>query len=366
MLRSVQLAIFLLTFIFYSCNNSNKYPYAIKDFPKKLQPYLTRLVEYGIVVGTHSDFGNLVTDVDLERLGRSEHPILRASAFREMLERKSFNHSDIINAHLDDTALVFIDVGEFGIWDRAVSDDILLEAVWKTQEAKDKTVDQVLTKHNYLRSAYFILERLEPQEKYYPIIKDMATRSRRISYDDYELGFGDIEYALYGLAKFKKKQDVEVIKKKMMRHVWKLSHVSFRLMKEFPDTAYLNVLYDYHHRKFYEFSGNRRDGFTGFKADRADPEDFIEALVVQKNDRSAKLLDTMLTNLSKFTCMPDKENIINEVIMAIWEHPCPAYARLREKIKLKAKEILKRQIIIPVDRSAMPEDTTERLIRWKS
>jgi hypothetical protein len=46
--------------------------------------------------------------------------------------------------HLDDTALVFIDAGEFGIWDRTVSDDILQEAGWKTQEAKNKTVEKVL------------------------------------------------------------------------------------------------------------------------------------------------------------------------------------------------------------------------------
>jgi hypothetical protein len=73
----------------------------------------------------------------------------------------------------------------------------------------------------------------------------------------------------------------------------------------------------------------------------------------------------MLTYLPKYTCLPDKENIINEVITAIWEHPCPAYVRLREKIEPKAEEILKWQVSIPLDTSIrMPVDTTERIIRW--
>lgn len=366
MLQPKQLIIPLLTFIFCSCNNSNnRYPYAIKDFSKTLQPYLVKMVEKGIVMGGDSALRHIATDAELERLGRSEHPILRTAAFREMLERKSFNHFDIVMKHLDDTALVFTDAGEFGIWDRSVSDDILQEAEWKTQEEKNKTVDQVLTKNNYLRSAYIALEGLEPQEKYYLFIKDMATRSRRLDpYEGYELGFGDIEYALYGLAKFRKKEDAQIIKKKLMEHVWRMSDVSFRFMKDYPDTTYFDVLQTYHRRQFYKFSGNRPHGFTGYPADRAAPEDFIQALVVQQTEKSARLLDTMLTYLPKNERMPDKETIINEIITAIWEHPCPAYAQLREKIKPKAEELLKGQISIPLDTYPTPVDTAGRTYRW--
>ncbi|HEV2478955.1 MAG TPA: hypothetical protein VGS79_04800 [Puia sp.] len=307
----------------------------------------------------------MATDEVLMELTQSEHPVLRASAFREILHRNSFNHFEMVMSHLDDTAIVETDAGEFGIWSRTVSDDILLEAEWKTEDDKNKTVEQVLTKHNYLRSAYIILEQLEPQAKYYPFIKDMATRPRRLTDDGYELDFNDIEYALYGLAKFKKQDDVKIIKKQMMQNVWKLSDKSFRLMKEFPDTTYFEVLQAYHRRQFYKFSGNRPGGFSGFIADRAAPEDFIDALVAQQSNNSAKLLDTMLNRLPLQTCMPDKKTIIDEVIMAIWEHPCSAYASLREKIKPKAEEISKWQITIPVDSSYQIQvDTTQKRIRW--
>ena len=62
--------------------------------------------------------------------------------------------------------------------------------------------------------------------------------------------------------------------------------------------------------------------------------------------------------------MPDKENIINEVMIAIWEHPCSSYARLKEKIKPKAEEILRRRVSIPMDTFSVPTETTKRIISW--
>ena len=367
MIRLKLLILTILIVCIFSCKSEKENTYAIKDFRKSLQPFLNKIVTLGIVTYHGSSQTKSITDNELIHLGNSENPVLRATAFNEMLGRNSFNHFDIIMNHLDDTAIVATDNGEFGIGFRTVSDYILQQAEWQTLEEKNKTVEQVLTKHNYLRSAYTILTHLEPQEKYYSYVRDMATRPRRLDRDEgYELGFGDIEYALYGLAKFKKKEDVQAIKTKLMKHVWELSDVSFRLMKEFPDTAYLDVLQIYHRRQFYQFSGNRPHGFSGVVADRTAPEDFIQALVVQQNYRSAKLLDTMLIYLPKYTCMPDKENIINEIIEEIWEHPCPAYARLRKKIQHKAEEILKSRINIPLDPIDIPIDTTKRKFHWFS
>jgi hypothetical protein len=364
MFRTRKLLIPILIIWLVSCKNEQGYNNAIKDFRKSLQPFLVEIVSKGIVMYYDSSRIKTITDNELLRLGKSENPVLRATAFREMLERNTFDHFDLLMNHLDDTAIVATDAGEFGIWHRTVSDDILQEANWKTSEAKSKTIEQVLTNHNYLRCAYTSLKQLEPQEKYYPYIKDMATRPRRLADDEYELDFDDIEYALYGLAKFKRQNDVKLIKKQMMQNVRKLSDLSFKLMQEFPDTAYFDVLQTYHRRQFYRFSGNRPGGFSGYIADRAAPEDFIEALAIQQNDKSAKLLDTMLSRIPLQTCMPDKDNIVNEVITAIWDHPCSAYTRLREKIKPKAEEILKWQISIPLDSFAVPVDTTKKIIRW--
>ena len=365
MIRLKHVLLPTLIVCFLSCKNNNSNSYAIKDFRKSLQPFLFKIVSEGIVTYHDSSDIKSITDDELIRLGKSENPILRATALREMLDRSSFNPFDIVMKHLNDTAIVSTDNGEFGIKFETVSDCLIARTFWETSEARDKTIESVLTKHNYLSSAYNILKRIEAQEKYYPHIKDMATRPRRLDrYEGYELAFYEIEYALYGLAKFQKKEDIQIIKEKLMKNVWELSDVSFRLMKEFPDTAYLDVLQTYHRRQFYKFSGIRPHGFTGYNADRSAPEDFIEALVVQQNEKSAKLLDTMLTYLPRYTCMPDRENIINNLVTSIWEHPCPAYANLREKIKHKAEKKSKGRKGIAFDTIDIPVVKTKSVYHW--
>jgi len=365
MVKLKQILLFTLFVSALSCKHKQDKTYAIKDFRKSLQPFLYKIVSEGIVTYHDSIVIKGITDKELVLLGKSENPILRATALDEMLDRNSFNDFEIVMNNLDDTAIVATDNGEFGIRFERVSDFLLGNAIWETSESREKTIEQVLTKHNYLTSAYHILTRIDPQEKYYLFIKDMATRPRRLDrYEDYELAFDEIEYALYGLAKFQKKEDVQLIKMKLMNNVWELSDVSFQLMKEFPDTAYIDILKDYHRRQFYKFSGIRPHGFTGYNADRAAPEDFIKALVAQQNEYSARLLDTMLIYLPKNTCMPDKENIIDEVIEAIWNHPCPAYAKLREKIKSKAEKVMKKWVTLPLDPIQFPRDTTKKIFRW--
>jgi hypothetical protein len=365
MRKPKQLLCLTIIIFFLSCKNDHSlYTHAIRDTRASLRPHLTKIVSKGIVMYYDSSLRHMATDNELLLLSHSEHPILRASAFREMLHRKSFDHFNIVMDHLDDTAVVQTDGGEFGIWSRTVSDDILQEAGWQTKEKKNKTIEKVLSRHNYLRSAYTILLQIEPEEKYYSFIKDMATRPRFLSEDGYELRFSDIEFALYGLAKFKKQGDLKIIKTQMLKQVWQLSETSFNLMKRYPDTTYFDVLQTYHRRQFYKFSGNRPGGFSGYSADRAAPEDFIKALVIQQSDKGARLLDTILNQLALRTCMPDKESIIDNIVMEIWEHPCPAYEKLRNRIKDKAEQMLKDQISISVEPFDIPVDSTEENIWW--
>lgn len=364
---SKQILIFLVATLLYSCKAKTKspskarYPYAISDFPESLQPDLVRLVEKGIVEGNDTSLRK-ASDADLIRLGNAEHPLLRVAAFREIMERPSFNHFDVVMNHLDDTALVFFDVGEFGIKDGSVSDDILFNTTWKTEAEKDKMVEEVLSRHNYLQAAYAALWSLEPREKHYQSIREMASRSTGVW--GFELNFGSAEDALNGLASFRKKEDIPLIKERLLERCWKISDKGFQLMQNFPDTAYMDVLEKYHEREFYNFTGFRPHGFTGFPTSNAAPEDFIRALVVQQSDRSAALLDTMLTILPKMGCFPDKESVTNAIITEIWDHPCPAYARLREKIRRRAEELNKNRGILTMIPSTGISDTTKRTIRW--
>ena len=218
MIRLKHLLLASLIVCLFTCKNEQGKSYTIKDFRKSLQPFLYKIVTEGIVTYHDSSDIKSITSDELIRLSKSENPILRATALREMLDRRSFKSFDIVMKHLNDTAIVATDNGEFGIKFETVSDCLIGTSSWETAQERDKTIESVLTKHNYLSSAYTILTKIEAQEKYYPYIKDMATRPRRLDrYEGHELAFYEIEYALYGLAKFQKKEDIQIIKNKLMK-----------------------------------------------------------------------------------------------------------------------------------------------------
>ena len=333
MLTITQRLVLCVLLFYFSCVSADKRGTVIADYRPVLQPHLKRVVTDGIVTYQTDELEALITDRDLVQLSKSEHPILRAYALRLMINKETFDGSELLLQHLNDTARVLVDNGEFGTSFKMIADELITIKRWNTLEAKTKTVNAVITQHNYLRSAYTILKYIPAQELYYPYIRNMAERPRKLDSEGYELGFDDIEYALYGLAKFKKSADVPLIKSRLLTNVNWLSDRSFTLMKEYPDTAYMEVLREYHRYKFYKFSGNRPGGFTGIAADRAAPEDFIYALVAQQSNESARLIDTMMLYLPKMNRMPERENILFELKKAIWNKPCAAYAGLRKKIQ---------------------------------
>src|SRR5436305_1809192 len=103
MMRPRHLLFPTLLFSISSCLNQHRHPCAIKDFRQSLQPHLVEIVSRGIVTYDDSALTHMATDEELVQLSRSEHPVLRASAFREMFDRKSFNHFKVVMTNLDDT-----------------------------------------------------------------------------------------------------------------------------------------------------------------------------------------------------------------------------------------------------------------------
>lgn len=330
-MANLKLILFILVAILLnSCKTEMKYTYTIKDFRKPLQPLLYNIVSKGIVSFFDTTLEKIITDQELKQLKQSEHPVLRTWGIKAMLYRESFNHFDIMKNHLDDTAIVGFDHGEFGILYNTISDEIIQGFEWKNIKEKEMVINEVITKHNYLKSAYSILSKIEPQEKYYPYIKDMATRNRKYDPDYGEQGFDDIEYALYGLAKFKKKENIKIIKAQLLQNSWRMSNISFKLMEEFPDSTYLDVFEKYFPHEYYQSICRSRDIFKATS--------FIYTVAAYKNVRSSKIL-TGILNPNKFAnCAVGTNYIREELVDAIWNNKCEAYSKLQKETE---KEIQK-------------------------
>ena len=316
-----------ILFAFAGCKHDTRTTFAIRDFIKTLQPYLITVVSEGVVGYDTSTRFILkhATDEDLKQLSQSEHPVLRTLAFREMLDRPTFDHYNLIMTHLDDTAIVSIDDGEWGVRYRRVSDEILQHGRWKDTSARKRTIHEVVLKHNYLSSAYGKLAGLERNEVYYPSIKEMSQGER--SFCDY---FYNIEQAQYALAAYRKKEDIPEIMKFLLSNKWRLSEFSFGIMQDYPNETYLDILEKYYLRHFY------RNLCKDQKVN--DAVGFIKSVAVYKTDRSEKILRSILNRNPFMSCPADTGYLKMELIEAIWNNPCIAYAKIRSQVESAIKK----------------------------
>lgn len=344
-------------FMFTSCKTKSKYSYAIKDFRTVLQPFLTSVVSTGVVMYYDSAFRHIATDQELICLSTSEHPVLRASALREIFYRNLPNRNELLLSHLDDTAIVATDAGEFGTRLEMVSDDILEQATWTKKEDRDLVVDRVITQHNYLRSAYTALLKLEPQNLYYSYIRTMASRpfeSNRFGSYAPE----SVDCALYSLAQFQKPEDKKLLKGILLQISLRNSLYRMKLLKDFPDTSYIDVLDNYYPRNFYYDLCNGTSD--------AQALEFIEVVGTYKSLRSAKILDSIL-NFKRSFCYPaQSEYFKKSLAYAIWDNDCPAYAALRKQVRLAILQYEKTKLeALPIEElEPLPGDNEDCLWRW--
>jgi hypothetical protein len=69
-------------------------------------------------------------------------------------------------------------------------------------------------------------------------------------------------------------------------------------------------------------------------------------------------MEKILQQLPHLQCRPNSGNYEQMLIQSIWEHPCPAYSRLREKIKSKAETYSRQTFKMEIG------DTVPDKIRW--
>lgn len=317
------------------CKNNQKNSYAIRDFDKSLQPYLRDVVSKGIV-GFDSATSFIIdhtTDKELKQLSESEHPVLRAVAFREMLKRKSFDHFKLIMTNLDDTAIVQVDDGEWGINPHIVSDIILDAGMWKNLAERKKTIDEIILHHNYLRSAYYKLDDIKADPIYYDAVREMIQRKRNVDIDNFsEKEFSEMEHALYALAGFKKVEDVQLIKQILLENNWHMGELSFKLLIDYPNESYMEIFEKYFKDSFY---------YIACKQDASDnlAPQFIKSVASYKNERSARILDSMLNRRPFFPCRP-LYLAYSKLGLAytIWNIKTDAYSKLRRQVEALVKE----------------------------
>jgi len=368
------LPLFIFVAAITACKTEHENKVAIRDFRKSLQPYLAELASKGCVYSSNATQYIKVNASleELKQLSQSENPIFRAFAFRAMLERPGIDHFQLIMTNLDDSAIVATDdaVGREGGASRdqlqiefsRVSEYLLTHGKWKDSNARLETINEVILNHNYLRSAYEKLLEIPAEEKYYPYIRKMLERECGEDVVFRLLTDKDYECAIYGIAKFKKAEDLPLIRE-ALSDAW-LSDISFRLMQEFPNDSYMEILENFYRRQFYNDYRRYRRDINWYSSTAS----FLRAIASYKNERSATILDSIL---NKEPVMPGVLNsetihwIKLELVGAILDNDCDAYSKLRSQLAAKYPRMVEEYKLNLNERITIRPGNSSEPISWR-
>ena len=330
---------------FLGCRQKEKYPYETSDFRPALQYHLKNIVAVNQLTAYDSLTNNFLNDSctkeELMHMINFSNPLVRIVAYRAIVKREEPDYFPILLNHLDDTAKVtwwyFNDAAD----DFMVSDLMIRQVIPEgkdklTKLQKDSLIDAVLIRHNYLDMAQWMIEDLQPQEKYYSIVRLLAQRTRTSCH-----GLSNI----YALSKFKKQEDIPFIQKNFSTYTDNnyCNVYYFKSIEVFPDTVFFPLLTMYFEEVIKK---KKQEDFDNLQY-------YCRALVQYKNQSSLNIL----TALSKKETYPDTTCFsFNQqyIFLAIHKYPAPLYDALYNDLKPQMDDY----IIKYLDRTHYNDETT--------
>lgn len=317
------------------CGQEKKYPYKTTDFKPELKKHLDKFVAEGQLSysrDTLADnfFRDSCTKDDLTKLLSCENPILRVVAFRAIVDRKEKDYFPILLNHLNDTSKVMWWYYDDAGGDFMVSDLMIRSAErYLSQGQKDTLVDRVLNNHIYLDIAQWMMKDIKPQDKYYSIIKQTTQKKLNSCHDLSNT---------YSLAKFKKQEDIPLIKKNFNEYTDNpyCNNNYFKAIEVFPDTAFFPLLTKYFDKVIKKQKQQTSD----------DLKYYCRAVAQYKTQKS---LDILIALARKET-YPDswyfsynQENVFR----AIHKYKSPIYDSLYNALKPKMDEYVMKYLDKP-------------------
>lgn len=312
--------------LFFCCGRVDtadvgRYPYTLKDFRPELRQELQKLITTGFFGDATQPIEEFLeehaSDAELLKMAKCEHPLIRAFGLTATLDRPNIDHYSVLMHHLDDTAHIAWYAQCTSNPFEYVS-DYFINAFdkWKTVEEKQKTIHEVLTKHNYLMSAYTILHKVNADPRYYEAVRTMAQREMYVSFY--------LERAWHALARYKKPADVPLLVSNLDAHWDDFGALSFSLMQEYPDAAYMPLLEIYYKKRFY------KDMCEQIGLERP----FLAALAVYQNQASAALA-TRISEVdpAKFCYSHDKKYLQYSLYESLVSNKCPVYERVIARLE---------------------------------
>lgn len=324
------ISVLIIFFVFTSCKNGNKTEF--NDFREELRPYLQRLSKEKAVPVSDTVARKMLskeaTKEELIKLMNFEKPLLRVIAYREIVNRGETEYFDILLNHLSDNDKVTFWYDEDAGGSFTVSDLMIMKAHDKNGLSpiqKKVLVEKVLLEHPDLKASNWMIRNIDPDKKYYKLIKERAQTDHK----DCGIQLG----AAFALSKFKKKEDTDLLYKIFSKDTNgnPRGHFIFKSIERFPDEKFFPLLKNY---------------FKKHIKDRLSPENniteevlfFARAVAAYKNKEAREILEYIEqhnTYINKGYWPPYNKIY---VLKAILFHYDTIYDELLSKIKGEMSE----------------------------
>lgn len=307
--------IFSLAFL-VACGPKSKYPNTISGFRPALKQRLDSIAAPGqLLYEDSTGRAFLRTQCSLEELSRlmnCDVPLLRVVAYKTLVQREAPNFFQLLVKHLDDTAKVirwdYDDAaGEYQVSDLMIS-AARQHPKW-TDAEKDSLVAVVVEGHRYLQHAYWMIEDMEPTERYHDILCGLL---------DEPLDHCNKERVVLALARFRRRSDLPLIRRALLDGEEHCRFMAFRAIETFPDTSLFIVL-----QRYFDEVVTKKKQFGA-----EDLRLYCRALVAYKDQRSVALLGALTkkeTYIDTWYLKYNKEYLFK----AIQRNPSPVYDGLR-------------------------------------
>ncbi|WEK68530.1 MAG: hypothetical protein P0Y62_11780 [Candidatus Chryseobacterium colombiense] len=241
--------IIIFSFFFVSCKEE-KYKYDIFDFSTELQPSLKSLSNEKSLPSKDTIARKFIekhaTKEELIKLMDSKNPILRVIGYKTIVNRQEPEYFDLLKNHLSDTAKVtwwyYEDAGsKFNVSDLMIRKAYEKNGLSPIQ--KKYLVEKVLLEHPYLETSTWMIQDINPNEKYYNLIRKRAKlKSARC---------GEQLSACFALSKFKKKEDLNLLHQIFEQNINNDYCITWilRSIEKYPDEKFFPILEDYFNKK---------------------------------------------------------------------------------------------------------------------
>lgn len=318
------------------CGQKEKNPYKISDFRPELKKHIQKIVDEKELLYKPDTLAlNFLKDScskdELLKLINFENPLVRVQAYRAFVNRNEPEYFPILLNHLKDTTKVTWWYYNDAADEFMVSNLLIRKALENkklSQDQKKILVDSVLLKHSYLDVSNWMIKEVEPDEKYYAIIKEKS----KVKTDR----CGEQLGACYALSKFNKKEDLEFLKSVFNNLENPCEDWIFKSIEENPNEIYFSVL-----KTYFNETIRKKEQFTS-----DDLKFYCQAVAKYKNQESLAIL----IDLTKKETYPDSWYLPHNkeyVFRAIHKYKSPIYDSLYHALKPQMNELVMKNLDTP-------------------